>query len=164
MTVWQKYYTINGGISADIPFENPTKAEQKGLGAPGELLFNAKGNKQLVMHVKKAMQVYVFYCNMFKKEKIKLLQLTAGCGSLKQASPYKVGIRFFVLDKIQEFGFVFKETLSNKQLQIPKLPKGISSKDTTTMPKKTMTMLSKTTMTTTLKTMMTLKTTTTSSI
>jgi hypothetical protein len=40
-------------------YENPTVEEQKRLGAPGELLFNAEGNKQLAMHVEKVLQVYL---------------------------------------------------------------------------------------------------------
>jgi hypothetical protein len=40
-------------------YENPTKAEQKAFGAPGELLFNSEGNKQLAMKVEKVMQVYI---------------------------------------------------------------------------------------------------------
>ncbi len=40
-------------------YENPTVEEQRELGAPGELLFNAKGNKQLAMHVEKVMQVNI---------------------------------------------------------------------------------------------------------
>jgi hypothetical protein len=95
------------------------------LGAPGELLYNAKGNKQLAMHVEKAMHVNVLYHEMFTQENIKLLQLTAGHGSLRQAPPYKTVFCFFVLDNIEELGFVFKCNLSSKQLKHPKLPKGI---------------------------------------
>jgi len=43
--------------------------------------------------------------------------------------PYKTGVRFFVLDKIEELRFVFKSNLSNEQLQHPKLPKGIFMND-----------------------------------
>ena len=81
------------------------------------------------MHVEKAMHVTVLYREMFTQEKIKLLQLTAGNSCLKAASPYKTGFRFFVLDKIEEFGFVFKGNLSNKHLKHPKLPKGILMDD-----------------------------------
>ena len=95
------------------------------LGAPGELLYNAKGNKQLAMHVEKAMHVNVLYHEMFTQENIKLLQLTAAHGSLRQAPPYKTVFCFFVLDNIEELGFVFKCNLSSKQLKHPKLPKGI---------------------------------------
>ena len=106
-------------------YENPTVAEQKAFGAPGELLFNAEGNKQLALHVEKVMHVNVLYRENFTQEKIKLLQLTAGNGSLRQASPYKTGFRFFVLDKIEEFRFVFKGNHSNEQLKHPKLPLGM---------------------------------------
>ena len=40
-------------------YENPTVADQKAFGAPGELLFNSEGNKQLAMKVEKVMQVYI---------------------------------------------------------------------------------------------------------
>ena len=65
----------------------------------------------------------------FTQEKIKLLQLTAGNGTLRQVPPYKTGVRFFVLDKIEELRFVFKSNLSNEQLQHPKLPKVIFMND-----------------------------------
>ena len=100
-------------------FKNPTVAEQKAFGTPGELLFNAEGNKQLALHVEKVMQANVIYRENFTNEKIKLLQLTAG------NSPYKTGICFFVLNKIEEMRFIFKGNLSNTQLQHPKLPTGI---------------------------------------
>jgi len=104
-------------------YENPTVEEQKRFGASGELLFNAEGNKELAMHVEKVMQVYVLNRKMIVQENIKLLQLTAGTGSLRQGSPYKVGLRFFLLETIEKMGFVFKDTLSNKQLLFPMLPK-----------------------------------------
>ena len=63
-------------------YENPTVEGQSKLGAPGELLFDAKGNKQLAMHIERVMQVYVLHRKMIAQEKIKLLQLTAGNGSL----------------------------------------------------------------------------------
>ena len=104
-------------------YENPTVEEQRELGAPGELLFNAEGNKQLAMHVEKVMQVNVLYHKNFTQEKIKLLQHTAGNGSLKQGSPYKVGVCFFLSETIEKLGFVFKDNLSNEELQYTKLPK-----------------------------------------
>jgi hypothetical protein len=58
-------------------YENPSLAETKALGDPGELIFDAKRNKQLAMHIEKAMQVYVLHRQLFTQEKIKLLQLTA---------------------------------------------------------------------------------------
>ena len=45
-------------------YENPTVEGQSKLGAPGELLFDAKGNKQLAMHVERVMQVYVLHREM----------------------------------------------------------------------------------------------------
>jgi hypothetical protein len=51
-------------------------------------------------------------------------RLTAGSGCLRQGAPYKVGVRFFLSETIGKMGFVFKDTLSNKQLLLPKLPKG----------------------------------------
>ena len=104
-------------------YENPTVEEQKRLGPPGKLLFNAEGNKQLAMKVEKALQVYLLYRGMIAQEDIKLLQLTAGCGSLRGNPPYKVGYRFFFLETIKEMGFVFKDALSPKQLLFSKLPK-----------------------------------------
>ncbi len=56
-------------------------------------------------------------------ENIKLLQLTAGNGSVRQGSPYKVGVRFLLSETIKKLGFIFKDDLSNKQLQYTKLPK-----------------------------------------
>ena len=79
-------------------YENPTLVEMKALGDPGELIFDAKGNKQLAMQVEKAMQVHVLNHENFTQEKIKLLQLTAGNGSLRQGAPYKVGVRFLLLE------------------------------------------------------------------
>ena len=79
-------------------YENPSFAETKALGDPGELIFDAKGNKQLAMQVEKAMQVHVLNHENFTQEKIKLLQLTAGNGSLRQGAPYKVGVRFLLLE------------------------------------------------------------------
>ena len=105
-------------------YENPTLAEMKALGDPGELIFDAKGNKQLAMQVEKAMQVHVLNHENFTQEKIKLLQLTAGNGSLRQGAPYKVGVRFLLLETIEELGFVFKGNISNKPLLFPMLPKG----------------------------------------
>ena len=110
-------------------YENSTVEEQKRFGASGELLFNAEGNKELAMHVEKVMQVYVFNRKMIVQENIKLLQLTAGTGSLRQGSPYKVGLRFFLLETIEKMGFVFKDTLSDKQLLFPMLPKVNDSND-----------------------------------
>ena len=104
-------------------YENPTVEEQKRLGPPGKLLFNAEGNKQLAMKVEKALQVYLLYRGMIAQEDIKLLQLTAGCGSLRGNPPYKVGYRFFFLETIKEMGFVFKDALSPKQLLFSRLPK-----------------------------------------
>jgi len=101
-------------------YENPTYEEMSELGAPGELLFDAEGNRQLAMHVEKVMQVYVLHCEMIAQEKIKLLQLTAGNGSLKQGSPFKVGVCFFLSETIKKLQFVFKDNLSNKQLKYPK--------------------------------------------
>jgi len=46
-------------------YKNPTVADQKAFGAPGELLFNAKGNKQLALHVEKVMHVNVLYREKF---------------------------------------------------------------------------------------------------
>ena len=74
------------------------------------------------MHVEKVMQVYVFNRKMIVQENIKLLQLTAGTGNLRQRSPYKVGFRFFLLETIEKMGFVFKDTLLNKHLIFPMLP------------------------------------------
>ena len=71
------------------------------------------------------MHVNVLFRENFSNKKIKLLQLTAGSGSLRQAPPYKTGYRFVVLDKIDELGFVFKSNLSNKQRIVPKLPNGM---------------------------------------
>ena len=105
--------------------ENPTIEDAKSLGAPGELLFDAKCNMQLAMFIEKAMQVQVLYRKYFSQEKIRLLQLTAGNGILRQGLPYKVGICFFLVDKIKSFGFSFRSNLSNKQLSFPSLPKGI---------------------------------------
>jgi hypothetical protein len=105
-------------------YENPSLAETKAFGDPGELIFDAKGNKQLTMHIEKVMQVYVLYRQLFTQEKIKRLQLTAGNGCLRQGSSYKVGVRFLLLKTIEELGFVFKDNLSNKQLLFPILPKG----------------------------------------
>jgi hypothetical protein len=42
-------------------YENPSFAETKALGDPGELIFDAKGNKQLAMHIEKVLQVYVLH-------------------------------------------------------------------------------------------------------
>ena len=103
---------------------NPTLAETRALGDPRELLFDAKGNTQLAMYIEKAMQVHVLNCQVFYRENIKLLQLTAGSGCLRQGAPYKVGVRFFLSETIGKMGFVFKDTLLNKQLLLPKLPKG----------------------------------------
>ena len=99
-------------------YENPTVEEQRRLGPPGKLLFNAEGNKQLAMKVEKALQVYLLYRGMIAQEDIKLLQLTAGCGSLRGNPPYKVGYRFFFLETIKEMGFVFKDALSPKTAAI----------------------------------------------
>lgn len=104
-------------------YENPTLQEQIKLGPPGKLLFNAEGNKQLAMQVEKAMQAYLIYREMIAQEDIKLLQITAGCGSLRGDPPYKVGYRFFFLETIKEMGFVFKDALSPNQLLFSKLPK-----------------------------------------
>ena len=81
------------------------------------------------MHVEKVMQVYVLNREMIVQENIKLLQLTAGTGNLRQRSPYKVGFRFFLLETIEKMGFVFKDTLSDKQLLFPMLPKVNDSND-----------------------------------
>ena len=104
-------------------YENPTVEEQKRLGPPGKLLFNAEGNKQLAMKVEKALQAYIIYREMIAQEDIKLLQLTAGNGTLRGNPPYIVGYRFFFLDTIKEMGFVFKDALSPKQLLFSRLPK-----------------------------------------
>ena len=106
-------------------FEIPTEKEADALGAPGELLFDAKSNMQLALFVEKAMQVQVLYREYFTEEMIRLLQHTAGHGTLKQGPPYKVGYRFFLVEKIKSLGFSFKANLSNKQLSFPPLPKGI---------------------------------------
>jgi hypothetical protein len=92
------------------------------LGAPGELLFCAGRNKQLAMYVEKVMQTNVLYHETISQKKIKLLQLTAGNGMLKQGPPYKVGVRFFHSEKIKEMGLLFKDSLSIKQQSLPKLP------------------------------------------
>ena len=63
-------------------YENPSLAETRRLGDPGELIFDAKGNKQLTMYIEKVMQVYVLNRQLFTQENVKLLQLTAGSGSL----------------------------------------------------------------------------------
>jgi hypothetical protein len=42
-------------------YANPTDAETRVLGDPGELIFDAKGNKQLAMHIEKVLQVYVLH-------------------------------------------------------------------------------------------------------
>ncbi len=81
-------------------YESLTRKEMRELGAPGELLFCARGNKQLAMYVEKVMQTNVLYHETISKKKIKLLQLTAGNGMLKQGPPYKVGVRFFHSEKI----------------------------------------------------------------
>ena len=104
-------------------YENPTVEEQRRLGPPGKLLFNAEGNKQLAMKVEKALQAYIIYREMIAQEDIKLLQLTAGNGTLRGNPPYIVGYRFFFLETIKEMGFVFKDALSPKQLLFSKLPK-----------------------------------------
>ena len=54
-------------------YENPTLAEMKALGDPGELIFDAKGNKQLTMYIEKVMQVYVLNRQLFTQENVKLL-------------------------------------------------------------------------------------------
>ena len=59
-------------------YENPAIEEGKALGAPGELQFDAKGNRQLAMFVEKAMQVQVLHRENFFQKKIRLLQFTAG--------------------------------------------------------------------------------------
>jgi hypothetical protein len=76
-------------------YANPTLAETRALGDPGELIFDAKGNTQLAMYIEKAMQVHVLNRQVFSRENIKLLQLTAGSGCLRQGAPYKVGVRLF---------------------------------------------------------------------
>ena len=91
-------------------YANPTDAETRVLGDPGELIFDAKGNKQLAMHVEKAMQVHVLNRQLFSQEKIKLLQLTAGNGCLRQGAPYKVGVRFLLLEKIKELPSPYRPT------------------------------------------------------
>ena len=75
------------------------------------------------MHIEKAMQVHALNRNNFTQEKIKLLQLVAGNGSLGGGAPYKVGVRFFLLERIEDLGFVLKGNLSPKQLLFPMLPK-----------------------------------------
>jgi len=100
----------------------PQQAPRTELGAPGELLFCAGRNKQLVMYVEKVMQTNVLYHETISQKKIKLLQLTAGNGMLKQGPPYKVGVRFFHSEKIKEMGLLFKDSLSIKQQSLPKLP------------------------------------------
>ena len=104
-------------------YENHTNEEIREFGTPGVLLFNAGANRQLAMHVEKVMQVYVLNREMISQEKIKLLQLTAGNGSLKQGSPFKVGVRFFLSETFKRKQFIFKDNLSIKQKKYPKLPK-----------------------------------------
>jgi hypothetical protein len=52
-------------------------------------------------------------------------RLNALQAAVRHPHTYKTGIRCFVLNKIEEMGFIFKGNLSNKQLQHPKLPTGI---------------------------------------
>ena len=106
-------------------YENPTAGEMSELGAPGELLFDAGGNRQLAMHVEKVMQIYVVLNReMISQEKIKLLQLSAGNGNLRQGSPFKVGFRFFLLETIEEMGFLFKDNISIKEQKYTRLERG----------------------------------------
>ncbi len=44
----------------------------------GDLIFDAKGNKQLAMYIEKAMQVHVLNRQVFSRENIK--QIPADCG------------------------------------------------------------------------------------